>query len=90
MTLENLFVGAVSTVVGCLGVAAGIANWDNCFQSAKVQWIMNKSGRTGARVIFVCGGAFFIVLGIAIACGFDLNKYVGESATVRAARPAVP
>ena len=88
MNLEDLFVGTVSTIVGSLGVAAGVGNWDKCYEYAKGQWLVKRFGRTGARFVYVIAGAFFIALGIAIACGFALNRHWQDSNSSRMARPA--
>lgn len=88
MNSEDLFVGAVSTIFGCLGVAAGLANWDSCYQLAKIRWVVNKAGRTGARLVYIGVGTFFIVLGIAIACGFAVNRHFHDSAARPTAQPA--
>jgi hypothetical protein len=88
MNPADLFVGAVSTIVGILGIAAGVWNWEKCYQPAKVRWLVNTAGRTGARWLYIGGGSFFVVLGIAIACGFALPKQLGVSPSTHSARRA--
>ena len=88
MNLEDLFVGAVSTIVGTLGVAAGVGNWDKCYEFSKSQWLVKRFGRQGARLIYIVGGSFFIILGIAIACGFALNKHFASRTPPPFAQPA--
>jgi hypothetical protein len=88
MNLEDIFVGAVSTIVGSLGVAAGVGNWDKSFEFAKGQWLVKRLGRNGARLVYIIGGSFFIILGIAIAGGFALNKHFVTRTTTPLAQPA--
>jgi uncharacterized membrane protein YphA (DoxX/SURF4 family) len=79
MNFQDLFVGGVSTIVGSLGVAAGLGNWDKCYEFSKSQWLVKRIGRTGARLVYIIGGSFFIILGIAIACGFAVNKHLSAN-----------
>jgi hypothetical protein len=81
MNVADLLVGAVSAIAGSLCVAAGMSNWDAWYRSSKVQWIVNRAGRTGARLMYIGGGIFFIWLGIAIACGFAICKPVKPNST---------
>ena len=86
MNPADLFVGAVSAIVGILGIAAGVCNWEGCYQPAKVRWLVNTAGRTGALLLYIVGGSFFVVLGIAIACGFAFHKHFGFSPAIQAVR----
>ncbi|MGE0756827.1 MAG: hypothetical protein AB7F89_19710 [Pirellulaceae bacterium] len=86
MNPSDVLVGAVSAVAGSLGVLAGISNCDACYQTTKVQWLVQRFGRTRTRMLYVLGGLFFIVLGIAIASGFAVNRIV-PSGEGRAWRP---
>lgn len=76
MSPVDFFVGAVSATLGALGIAAGVLNWEQCYQAAKVRWLVNATGRTAARLLFIGVGSLFVILGIAIACGFAAHKHL--------------
>jgi hypothetical protein len=86
MNPADVFVGAVSAIAGSLGVAAGVGNWEACYQLTKIRWLVNRVGRERARLIYIGGGLFFIALGIAIACGFALHRGGGGNSSERGSR----
>lgn len=79
MIEADLFVGAVSMIVGGVCVAAAIFNWPWYFEMRSSRWIERLGGRTGARVIVALLGVGLITLGGALALGF-LNRSSGSSA----------
>ena len=74
MILEDVIVGTVSTIIGAIGIAAGIGNWDACYELTKTRWLVSRVGRTRARVVFIVAGLLFVVLGIAIGLGTRLTS----------------
>jgi len=77
MNPEDLFVGAVSILLGVVGVIAAVGNWEVCYQLDKVRWLESVSGRWCARAVYAVIGTLLIAMGVAIACGFGPNKSVG-------------
>jgi hypothetical protein len=73
MIAQEIFVGAVSIVLGGVCIAAAIFNWPWTYEFQKARWIQRLCGRTGARIFFALLGVGLIVLGCAIALGFAPN-----------------
>jgi hypothetical protein len=69
MMPDDLFVGAVSAILGSLGIATGVGNWDACYELAKLQWLVGRLGRTGARLVCIAVGLLFVAIGVAISLG---------------------
>ena len=86
MNHEELFVGAVSIVLGLAGVVAAIGNWDRYYQLDKVRWLETVWGRRTARTMYGVVGSLLILLGVAIALGFGPNKAAQHSLNRHQAR----
>jgi hypothetical protein len=73
MQLPDLFVGAVSVLVGLFlaGGAALDAHW--LMALAKSRLLAEVIGKTGARVLIALVGLGMIALGIAIARGWRIQ-----------------
>ena len=69
MNVQDVFVGAVSCVLGGGAVAIAVFNWEWFYQLKKSQWLESRCGRIGARMTFASLGVFLIVLGITVASG---------------------
>ena len=69
MNVQDLFVGAVSCILGGGAVGAAVFNWEWFYQLKKARWLEARCGRAGARWTFASLGVFLIVLGISVASG---------------------
>lgn len=73
MTALDLLVGTVSAVVGLAMFVGGVFNLEAVFRVAKVQWLSEQFGRSGARLVCALLGLVFFALGIAIALGWRIQ-----------------
>ena len=56
MNPADVFVGAVSAIAGSLGMAAGVGNWEACYQLTKIRWLVNRVGRVSRAGAPPAGG----------------------------------
>ncbi len=65
----SLVTGIIFTVIGLVGVAAGLTNWQPLMEPARNYSFINMLGPTGKRVFYVAIGLFLFGTGIAFMVG---------------------
>jgi hypothetical protein len=78
MNYEAIFVGAISVLLGLIGVIAAVANRDVCYQLEKIRKLEQRAGRSSARAVYAVVGVVLICLGIAIGLGVRPGIWTGE------------
>lgn len=71
MNHQDLLVGAIAVIIGIILLAAGLfpINW--FLNLPKLHWIERRWGRASARAVLVLVGIGLLVLGIAVAGGWQ-------------------
>jgi hypothetical protein len=64
------FVGSVALVLGGVALLSSLFNWEPVYQLRKPQWLEQRLGRSGVRLLLAVGGAALAALGAAIAAGW--------------------
>lgn len=94
MNAEEVFVGAVSVLLGLVALIAAVSNNDWCYSLPKVRWLSRHTNRTTSRCIYGVLGLLLIAWGIAICFGFGPNKgdkqRGGDSPNHNGAFPVLP
>tara|TARA_B100002051_G_scaffold197236_1_gene187145 strand:- start:186 stop:416 length:231 start_codon:yes stop_codon:yes gene_type:complete len=73
VSIPDLFVGGVATVLGVIVLVGAIGNYSWWFALRKARWLDTRLGRQASRVLFSLMGIMLILLGLAIAGGFAPN-----------------
>lgn len=73
MSNADLFVGAVSVLLGTAGLLAAVGNAKRVFAGPKLRRLEQVVGRVGARIVCGVASVALILLGIAIARGYAPN-----------------
>ena len=66
---EQFFVGAVAFLLGLLALLASVHNHDRYYQLPKIRWIVDRWGRTAARVCYALLGVSLLGLGVFVWLG---------------------
>ena len=75
MSIQDIFVGSVSIIIGAVAIAAAIFNIAGAYRTFVARQIETRFGRPATRVFYALLGLAMIVLGCAIIGGFRLDLW---------------